>query len=744
MLRSLAVLIGSLTLTTLAGAKPAKKDLAVDTTYLRTLAETRSFQLGRPIAPLPTPDGKAILFLRSEPRAARLSLFEFDVASGKTRELITPADVLKGAEEKLSPEEKAARERMRVSAGGFTNFQLTDDGALILLSLSGRLYTVERETKKVRELPTGKGFLTDPKFSPDGKKVSYVRDHDIYVIDLDTLKETRVTTGGSALLEHGVAEFVAQEEMGRFTGYWWAPDSVRIAYQETDQKGVEVWRVADPMYPDAVPQPFYYPRPGKNNAQVKLGVTTIDGGKTHWIDWDRDKFPYLATVRWQKKAPLTLTVQSRNQRELAVLEAEIKTGKTTTLLTEKSSTWVNLRQEVPRWLPSGDSFLWVSEKDDMPRLELRTAKGRMRRVLVGADLGYQSLIGIDKAGAEVVFTASKNPTEAHVYRYSLENPFAEAEAITKEAGLHSAVFSRDHGVYVVTSRTMKAMPRSLVYRSDVNGKGGKPAGELPSVAENPKRPPVVDLLEVVAKGRMFYAAVVLPQDYDTKKKYPVIVDVYGGPHHNHVQATQTRWLLDQWYADQGFIVVAIDGRGTPGRGADWERAIYQKFGSVPLDDQVAGLKELGKKYPMMDLNRVGIDGWSFGGYMSALAVMRRPDIFRAGVAGAPVCDWEDYDTHYTERYLGIPPKDAEAYKEGNLLTYAPDLKRPLMILHGTADDNVYFRHSLKLVDSLFKNGKDFEMVPLSGLTHMVPDPLVMERLHGRIALFFQKHLGRPE
>ena len=739
MTRCAGTLIGWLTLTTLALAQPAKKDTAVETTYLRTLAQTRSFQLGRPVRPLPTPDNKAVLFLRSEPRSAKLSLFEFDVDTGKTRELLTPADVLKGAQEKLSPEEKAARERMRVSVGGFTNFQLSEDGSEILLTLSGKLYLVERATKKVRELPTGKGFLLDPKFSPDGKKISYVRDHDVYVLDLATSKETQVTKGGTALVEHGVAEFVAQEEMGRFTGYWWAPDSERIVYQETDNDGVEVWHVADPIHPEGKPTPFYYPRPGKNNAKVKLGVVSIGGGKTTWIDWNRDKYPYLATVRWQKKAPLCLTVQSRDQRELALLEADAKTGKTTILLTEKSPTWVNLRQEVPRWLPSGDAFLWVSEKDDVPRVELRSHDGKFRRVLINADLGYQSLVSVAKDGDELIFIASKNPTEAQVYRFSIKHPFAEPELITKEPGMHGAVFSRDHGLSVVTSRTMKEMPKSLVY-----GKEGKLIGDLPSVAEEPKRIPVVDLVEVGDKGRKFHAAVIFPHDYDAKKKYPVIVDVYGGPHHSHVAAAQTRWLLDQWYADQGFIVVAIDGRGTPGRGATWERAIYQKFGSVPLDDQVAALKKLGAKYVMMDLTRVGIDGWSFGGYMSALAVMRRPDVFHAGVAGAPVCDWLDYDTHYTERYLGVPPKDAEAYKEGSLLTYAQDLKRPLMILHGTADDNVYFRHSLKLVDALFRAGKDFEMVPLSGLTHMVPDPLVMERLHGRIALFFQKHLGRPE
>ncbi len=737
MTRSLGACLALLTLTPFAAAQG--KDIAVDTTYLRTLAETRSFQNGRPLKPLPTPDGKAVLFLRSEARSAKLSLFEFDLATGKTRELISPADVLKGAEEKLSPEEKAARERMRVSAGGFTNFQLNDDGDLILLSLSGRLYTVERGAKKVRELPTGKGFLLDPNFSPDGKKISYVRSHDVYVLNLETLKETQVTTGGTALVEHGVAEFVAQEEMARFTGYWWAPDSERILYQETDHNGVEVWHVADPIRPEATPQPFYYPRPGKNNARVRVGIIDIEGGKTDWIVWDFERYPYLATVRWSKKAPLCLTVQSRDQREMALLEADPRTGKTTTLLVDKSSTWVNLRQEVPRWLPSGDGFFWVSEIDDMPRLEQRMRNGKFRRVIVPAEVGYQSLVSVDKKGEEIVFTASTNPTQAHVYRLSLTDPFAEPYPLTKEPGQHAAVFTRDHGAFVITSRTLNAMPQSMVF-----GKNSQPAGELPSVAENPKRAPVVELFQVGDKKNQFHAAVVLPQDYDVRKQYPVIVDVYGGPHHIHVQATQTRWLLGQWYADQGFVVVAIDGRGTPGRGAAWERAIYQKFGSVPLDDQVNGLKKVAAKYPIMDLKRVGVYGWSFGGYMSALAAMRRPDVFHAGVAGAPVCDWHDYDTHYTERYLGIPPKDADAYKEGNLLTYAPDLKRPLMILHGTADDNVYFRHSLKLVDSLFRNGKDFEMVPLSGLTHMVPDPLVMERLHGRIATFFQKHLGRPQ
>ena len=224
----------------------------------------------------------------------------------------------------------------------------------------------------------------------------------------------------------------------------------------------------------------------------------------------------------------------------------------------------------------------------------------------------------------------------------------------------------------------------------------------------------------------------------------MILHVYGGPGHQEVLAQMNRRLIDQWLADQGFIIVAVDGRGTPGRGRDWERAVYKKFGSVPLDDQVAGLEALGKKFPELDMKRVGVYGWSFGGYMAALAVQRRPDVFAAGIAGAPVTDWYDYDTHYTERYMGVPGKDDAAYKEGSLLTYAKDLKRPLLLVHGTADDNVFFRHTLKLTDALFREGKDFDCLPLSGLTHLVPDPVVMQRLYGRFAGTMRKHLGRPQ
>lgn len=721
------------------GAAQPQKDTAVDTQYLRAHAQTRGFMLGRPVRPYPTPDGKAVLFLRSEPRSAKLGLFEFDVATKKTRELLTPAQLLKGAEEKLTPEEKAARERKRVSVGGITGFEVSGDGSRILLSLSGKLFAYKRGDRTVQELRAGPGTILGPRFSPDGTMVSYVKDHDLYVLHVAENLERRLTTGGSALLSHGTAEFVAQEEMARFRGYWWSPDSKQIIYEESDVKDVEVWYVADPTKPGQKPTPFHYPRPGKNNARVRLGIVSVEGGSTTWLSWNTAQFPYLTTVRWSKGGPPLICVQRRDQKEIALLKVDPKTGHTTRLLTETDPDWVNIHQDVPRWLADGSGFLWISEQVGGPALHLHNPDGRLRRVVVPVSAGFQGIVALQGTGKDtrVVYSASTDPTQSQLFRIKLD-AWSEPEKLTTAIGLHGGVFAKDADLWVHTARTMAAMPVTTVVRGD-----GTLIGELPSVAAKEPFEPRVDLIEV-GKKRTFHAAVVWPRKFNARKKYPVIVDVYGGPHHLQVQATRSRWLLDQWYADQGFIVVAIDGRGTPGRGRDWERAIYKKLGSVPLEDQVAGLEALGERYPAMDLERVGIDGWSFGGYMAGMAIMRQPYEFKAGVAGAPVTDWLDYDTHYTERYLGVPSSDGGVYRENSMLTFAGRLYRPLLILHGTADDNVYFRHSLRLVDTLFRYGNSFEIVPLSGLTHMVPDPVVMERLHARIARFFQKHLGHPE
>ncbi|HEX2971484.1 MAG TPA: DPP IV N-terminal domain-containing protein [Tepidisphaeraceae bacterium] len=718
-----------------AWAQDARQAEPIDTRFLLDNAETRGFTLGRPKNYQLTPDGQAILFLRSPARSPEQSLYLFDVATAQTRELLTAEQILRGAKESLSPEEKARRERQRITVSGITFFQLSHDGSQVLVGVSGKLYLLNRADNKVRQLPTGDSPALDPKFSPDGRHIAFARDHDVQVLDLATDQLSSLTTGGTNRLSHGEAEFVAQEEMDRFTGYWWSPDSRLIAFEEADASQVETWYVSDPAHPEQSAHPSFYPRPGMANVKVRLGLKPLAGGQTVWVNWDANRYPYLAFVRWEESGPLVLAVQTRDQKELLLLKADPTTGATTSLLTERDEAWVNLPANVPQWLENGSGFLWVSERGGGPQLELRNPDGSPSRVLVSPAAGYRGIVDVDAASAQVTYLASPDPTQIHLWRVPLAG--GQPVPLTTALGQYQAVFAKNHSVYVLGESTPTTMPKATVRRAD-----GSLVGELPSVAENPPFIPTTELL-TVGRDPSFYACIVRPRDFDSAKRYPVIVDVYGGPHATVVAATLRSGLTRQWMADQGFIVVALDNRGTPGRGRDWERAISKRLGTVPLEDQVAGLKALGQHCPQMDLDRVGITGWSFGGYFSALAVLRRPDIYKAAVAGAPVVDWLDYDTHYTERYLGLPDTDAAAYREASLLTYAPALQRPLLLVHGTADDNVYFRHTLRLADALFRAGKDFDLLPLSGFTHLTPDPLITQRLGSRTIQYFRRHLGRP-
>ena len=714
------------------------------TDFLRDYAETRGFMLGRPVNATPTPDGTAVLFLRAKSgREPSQRLFEFDVDTRQTRQLLAPEDALKGATELLSPEEKARRERQRISVGGFTAFSISKDSALVLLSLSGKLYVLRRADGSVRELATGPGTVVDPKFSPDSRSVAYVRNQDVYVFDLASGQERAVTAGGTETVSHGLAEFVAQEEMARFSGFWWSPDSRRIAYQESDASDVEAWYAADPAQPGNPPERTFYPRPGKGNVKVRLGVVPVDApDKTVWLDWDHARYEYLGKVTWGEHGPLTLTVLSRDQTDLALLTADPDTGKTSLLLTEHDNAWVNLPQDVPVWLSEDDGggFLWSSERQGRGQLEHRAVDGGLGKVVAPSNLGFRNLIGV--AGGQAYYLGDAHePAAKEIARMPLAGDRGKGWPLVGH--WHQASLAGEQAkILVDQSDDLAAMPRTLVRRLP----GGEAIGELPSVALDP----TIDTAVWIGRNAQeeFSGVLLCPAGVDPKRdrrKIPVIVDVYGGPAHQQVIGAQRTYLLDQWLADQGFIVVRADGRGTPGRGRDWERAIAGHFGSVPLDDQVAALQAMGAKFPTMDLDRVGITGWSFGGYLSALAVLRRPDVFKAAVAGAPVTDWMDYDTCYTERYLGVPGAGRwpDAYKEGSLLTYTTDLSRPLLLIHGTADDNVYFRHSLKLEEALFRAGKSAEFLPLSSFTHMVPDPVVRTRLEERIASFFKEHLAQP-
>jgi dipeptidyl-peptidase 4 len=577
--------------------------------------------------------------------------------------------------------------------------------------------------------------VIDPSLSPDGRHVALVSGGDLYVLDsAGHGAPRRLTRRASDSVEHGVAEFVAQEEMDRSHGYWWSPDSRFIAYQKSDLSQVESLHIADAMHPEQAAVSFRYPRVGTPNADVTLGVIGVGGGHTTWIEWDRKAYPYLARVIWQKNAPLTLVVQNRAQTEELVLAANVATGKTHTLLVERDQAWVNLDgSELPRWTHDGKGFLWSSEASGSWQLELRNADGSPLRTLVPASLGYRSFEGMDEEHHAAWVLASADARQSQVYRVPLDG--SPPERLTSKDGEHTLVPSEGSGAFVLQSREADGNRRNEVRRTD-----GSVAGELGSLAERPSALPVPELCTLQIDGREHHASVLRPRSFERGRRYPVIVSVYGGPHATMVKLDPYAYLLDQWYADGGFIVVRADGRGTPGHGRAWERAIHQRLASVALEDQVAILRAVAADRPELDLNRVGITGWSFGGYMSAMAVLLRPDVFHAAVAGAPVTDWRNYDTHYTERYMGLVNGAEAAYDESSAVAQAAKLERPLLLIHGTTDDNVYFTHSLALSQALFRAGKPFELLPLAGFTHLVPDPVVKKALSRRVLEFFRKNL----
>jgi len=590
---------------------------------------------------------------------------------------------------------------------------------------------ITRADGAVVELP-GANWI-DPQLSPDGKSLAAVRDNDIHVIDLATRAVTQLTHGATETLHHGVAEFVAQEEMGRRHGYWWSPDSAFIAYQENDESGVEVRHIADPLHPEAKPVSFFYPRAGSANTKVRLGVIARAGGATTWVDWDREAYPYLARVVWDElAAPLSILVQDRVQQKQVLLAVDPATGKARPLLTETDAAWLNLDDaEMPVWREDGRAFLWTTEHNGAWQVELRDANGKLIRAVTATDFGYRRLLALDDDGDAVFVQGGDDAREAHVWRVPLKG--GVPVRLTAEPGLHGATFSDDRRSYVHAYQLADGRVGAEVVRD------GAVTGRLPSVAEQPPDLPGVELTRTT---QGFDAAIVRPSDFTAGRRYPVILSVYAGPTSKMVTSARRAYFIDQWMADQGYVVVRIDGRGTPGRDRAWERAVKGNLIDIALTDQVEGLTALAAKYHELDMDRVGVTGWSFGGYFAALAVMKRPDVFKAAVAGAPVVTWENYDTHYTERYLGTPQDNPEAYRVSNVTTFAKDLTRPLLVIHGLTDDNVYAQHTLQLIDALFMAGKPYEFMPMLG-THMISDPKVRENREGRIIEFFARTLLAP-
>ncbi|MFN0010548.1 MAG: prolyl oligopeptidase family serine peptidase [Phycisphaerales bacterium] len=747
---SFALLAGTLApaLARAADDQPAARAAVVDEAFLNQWAATNRFRLGQPGAFRVLPDGSGVLFLRaSGPRTFVQDLWKFDAATGTERVVLTAEQVLAGAEEKVTAEEQARRERMRMTSRGISGFSVSEDGKRTLVPLSGRLFVVEfgasGEKPTVKELKGAKGVPIDASFSQDGSRVVCVREGEVYITDVATGTERKATSGGGGTVTNGLAEFVAQEEMSRFRGYWLSPDNATLCYQQTDTAGMEQFLIADPLDPGKAGNSWPYPRAGKANAKVKLGLKDAAGAPdspTTWAAWDSEKYPYLASVVWAKNAPLTILVQNRRQTEQVLLEVDDKTGATRELLRETDPAWINLAHSCPKWLPDGSAFLWMTEQDasgdDGWRLELRDKTGKVQRVLVPGDARVSDSVQLVENGAAVLVSRGSSAAGNELWRYPVDGSAPTRVAGGEGVGSHGASTTLKSSVWVHSFSTLDGAQGWEV--RDASG-AGKVLGGVKSIAEAPPWLPKVEIVTLSEELDM-RAAIVRPRNFDAAKKYPVINSVYGGPGSTQVGASGRGYLLNQWLADQGFVVVTIDARGTPNRGRAWERAINNDVITIPLDDQARATLALARRYPFMDAQRIGIVGWSFGGYFSAHAAMQRPDVFKAGVAGAPVCDWTDYDTHYTERYLGTPQDNPTGYEKTNVLTYCKDLRVPLLIIHGTADDNVYFMHALKMVQALFLAGKDFEFLPLAGYTHVVPNPDVTRNMWRRVALFFGEAL----
>ncbi|MFJ6063430.1 prolyl oligopeptidase family serine peptidase [Streptomyces tendae] len=694
-------------------------------------ARTQRFTLGAPRSFTVAPDGSRVAFLRSGTGTDRAnSLWVLDVEEGGERIAADPRALLGGTEERLSPEERARRERSREGGAGIVGYATDSAVELASFALSGRLFAAELRVGTARELPTP-GPVIDPRPSPDGRHVAYVAQGALRVVGAEGDGDRALAEADGEGVTYGLAEFVAAEEMARSRGFWWSPESDRLLVARVDDTPVQRWWISDPAHPERDPQHVPYPAAGTANADVRLFLVGLDGGRTEVL-WDRARYPYLARVHWSAAGAPLILVQARDQRSQLFLAVDTQSGTTRMVHADEDPIWLELFPGVPCWSPSGH-LVRIADEGGARVLAVgeRPLTGAQLHLRAVLDVGADDVLVSASAGEEA---AEAETGEVHVYRVNELG----VERLSQEPGVHSAV--RSGGVTVLVSATLdRPGARVRVLRD------GKPAATIASYAEDPGLSPRVTLTQ--GGARRVPCAVLMPSDYHGDTPLPVLLDPYGGPHGQRVVAAHNAHLTSQWFADQGFAVVVADGRGTPGRSPAWEKAVKDDVAAVVLQDQVDTLHALAADFPL-DLNRVAIRGWSFGGYLAALAALRRPDVFHAAVVGAPVTDLRLYDTHYQERYLGHPGEQPDVYRRNSViddagLVDAAEPHRPMMVIHGLADDNVVVAHSLRLSSALLAAGRPHEVLPLSGVTHMTPQESVAENLLLLQVDFLKRSLPAP-
>ncbi|MBK9969334.1 MAG: S9 family peptidase [Acidimicrobiaceae bacterium] len=688
-------------------------------TFPRQYARTQRLTLGDPRTITVAADGQRVLFARSRAGDDPVNcLWVLDIATGEERLVADPLHLLDAADDEHLPiEERLRRERMREGAGGITSYATDAASTVAAFALGGHLFVAGLLSGQARELVVD-GPVFDPRPDPVATCVAYVCGRTLRIAELDG-SSWELAGDEHPDISWGSADFIAAEEMGRYRGYWWSPDGAAIAATRADIGPVQRWYISDPANPDQQANEVAYPAAGTPNADVTLHVLALDGGSTEVV-WDRDTYPYLADVQWADSQRLLLTVQSRDQRSLMVLAADPRHGGTEPIFADGDTAWVELVPGTPEVLDDGQ-LVMTADRDGARRLMVDG------NAVTPIDLQVRAVVTAQDD--EVYFLANPiaDATVQHVWRWRTDGTLA---ALTDEPGVHTAAIG---GSTVVLRTAVLDEPGATT--QVVDG---------PTISTFAQQPLVTPNLSLHRYGDKALATAVLLPSYrtagDDGPLLPVLLDPYGGPHAQRVLRSHNAYLTSQWFADQGFAVVVIDGRGTPGRGSEWERSVQRDLATGPLDDQVAALAAAAQEHPL-DLTRVAIRGWSFGGYLAALAVLRRPDVFHAAIAGAPVTEWRLYDTHYTERYLGDPSSDATAYAANSLLPLAGELSRPLLLVHGLADDNVVAAHTLQLSSALLSAGKPHEVLPLVGVTHMTPQEVVAENLLLHQLDFLQRSLG---
>jgi len=705
-----------------------------DDSFPQQYARTQRLSLGEPRNITISDDGRKVVFLRSNAGDDPVNrLWLLDVESGHET-LVADPHVMLGADdaEDLPPEERARRERLREGAGGITSYSTDTHGARFVCTLSGRLFVGDLHQVNVREIRTV-GPVFDPRLSPNGEWVAYVCGRSLRVVavgdqDEHEQDEHGFELAGPALFDEpdtvgwGSAEFVAAEEMSRYRGFWWSPDSRHVAVCRVDEAPVPVWHIADPAHPERPANVVRYPAAGTDDAIVSLHVFDAIEGTRVDVSWDADAFPYLTDVDWIDADALMVTVCSRDQRTFVTLRASRMDGATVEIARRTSDTWVDIVPGVPAHMGNG-SLVMVDDRDGWKRLIV----DGVAVTPVGMNVRAVVNVGHD----DVVFSANiaDHPECQSAHRWNGDN----IVALTELDGTNSVAIG---ATTMVVRRSSTALSRATITVID-----GERRHDITSHAEEPLVNPRP--LFIRAGARRIPCALLMPTNHVPGTKLPVLMDPYGGPHAQRVVDSYAAHCTSQWFADQGFAVLVVDGRGTPGLGTDWERAVHLDLAAPVLDDQVDALLAVAAEHPDLDTSRVGIRGWSFGGYLAALAVLRRPDVFHCAVAGAPVTEWRLYDTFYTERYLGHPGTDPAPYDRTSLLNEAHRLERPLLIVHGLADDNVVAAHTLQMSSALLAAGKPHEVLPLSGVTHMTPQAVVAENLLRHQLDFLRRSLPVP-